>query len=106
MVVPDIGAQLAVNLMLYLPLHAGVTAAREGTADFNAIDGGHRQTAGPIRAQHSVAFQTASDLTAEGEDRLGRLPLECIANGVVADGPYALGQGPATARGFDLEQPG
>jgi len=106
MVVLDIGAQFAVDLVLYLALHAGVAAASEGTADFNAIHGGHDQTTRPIRVENPVAFQATSDLTAEGEDRLGRLTLQRIANGVVADRPNPLGQDPTTALGFDLQQTG
>jgi hypothetical protein len=68
--------------MLHLPLHAGVAAAREGTADFNAVHGGHHPAAGPIRAQNSVAPRAASHLAAEGEDGPGRLTLERIADGV------------------------
>jgi len=106
MVILDIGAHLSADLMLHLALHTGVAAAHKGAADFDVIHGGYHQTAGPIRAQHSVAFQTAGDFAAQGEDRLGRLTLEGIADGIVADRTNPLGQGPATALGFDLQQTG
>ena len=48
MVVLDVGAHLAADFMLHLALHAGVAAASEGTADFDAIHGRHDQTAGPV----------------------------------------------------------
>ena len=37
---------------------------------------------------------------------LGRLALECIADGVVADGPDAFGKCSPAALGFDLQQAG
>ena len=106
MVVLDVGAHLAADLMLHLALHAGVAAAGEGTADFDAIHGRHDQTAGPIRAQNSVALQAAGDFATEGEDRLGRLALERIADGVVADRAHPLGQSSPAALGLDLQQAG
>jgi hypothetical protein len=70
----------------------------------HTIHGGHHQTAGPVGAQNAVAFQTAGDFAAEGEDRFGRLTLERVADGVVADRTDAFGQGPTAALGFDLQQ--
>jgi hypothetical protein len=103
MVVLDVGAHLAADFMLHLALHACVAAAREGTADFDAIHGRHDQAAGPVRAQYSVALEAAGDIATEGENGLGRLALERIADGVVADGPNAFGQGATAALGFDLQ---
>jgi hypothetical protein len=106
MVVLDVGAQFAADLVLHLALHAGVATASKGTADFDAIHGRHEQAAGPIRAQHSVALQTAGDVTTQGEDRIGGLALERIADGVIAERSNPLGQDSATAFGLDLQQAG
>jgi hypothetical protein len=106
MVVLDVGAHLAVDFMLHLALHAGVAAVHEGTADLDAVHGRHDQAAGPARAQDSVALEAAGDFATEGENGLGRLALESIANGVGADRPNAFGQGPTAALGFDLLQAG
>src|ERR1017187_1873435 len=86
-------------------MHAS-QSAREGTADFDAIHGRHDQAAGPVRAQYSVALEAAGDFAAEGENGLGRLALERIADGVVADWPNAFGQCSPAALGFDLQQAG
>jgi hypothetical protein len=87
-------------------LQAVVAAAAVGTADFDAVHSGDHQPSGPIGAQDAVAFETASDFTAEIEEGFGRLPLHGIAEGVVADRPNALGQRPGAALVLDLEQAG
>jgi hypothetical protein len=48
MIVLDVGAHLAADFMLHLALHTCVAAAREGTADFDAIHGRHDQAARPF----------------------------------------------------------
>lgn len=106
MVVLDVGAHLAADFMLHLALHAGVAAAHEATTDFDAVYGRHDQAAGPDRAQYSVALEAAGDFATEGENGLGRLTLEGIADGVGADWPNAFGQGSTAAFGFDLQQAG
>jgi hypothetical protein len=67
---------------------------------------GYHQSSGPIGAQHAIAFETTSDITAEIEDGFGRLPLHGIAEGVVADRSNPLGQGSGAALVLDLEQTG
>jgi len=105
-IVLDVGACLAADFVLHFALHAGVAAARKRTADFNSVHGRHGQAAGPIRAQHTVAFQLAGDIATEIEDRLGRLMLERVAERVVADGADPSGEGSTPALGFDLQQAG
>jgi hypothetical protein len=92
--------------MLHLPSHTAIAAAGEGTADLDAIHGRYDQPARPVRAQNAVPFQAAGDFAAKGENRLGRLPLEGVAERVVADRTDAFGSGPAAALGFDLQQAG
>jgi len=84
----------------------GVAAAGEGTADLDSVHGGCYQSSGPIRAQHAVAFETASDFTTQSENGFGRLTLHGIAEGVVTDRTNALGQRPIAAVFLDLEQAG
>ena len=62
----------------------------EGTADLDPIHGGHDQPPGPVRAEDPVSFQPAGDGTPQREDRLGRLALQRIADGVVTARSNAL----------------
>src|SRR6266571_5398606 len=105
-IVLNIGSHLAVDLVLNFPLHAGVATADEGTADLDAIDRRHHQPSGPVGTENSVAFQAAGDFATEREHRLGRLSLERVADGVVADRADALGQRSLATFGLDLEQAG
>src|SRR5437016_6910439 len=105
-IVLNIGSHLAVHLVLNFPLHAGVATADEGTADLDAIDRRHHQPSGPIGTENSVAFQAAGDFAAERKHRLGRLSLERVADGVVADRADAFGQCSLATFGLDLKQAG
>src|SRR5437016_11983208 len=105
-VVLNIGSQLAVHFVLNFPLHAGVAAADERTADFDTIDRRHHQPSGPFGTQNSVAFQAAGDFATECEHRFGRLPFERVADGVVADRSDAFGQRSIATLGLDLKQAG
>jgi hypothetical protein len=75
-VVLQLLAQLSVDRMFHLALHTVITGTREGAADFNAVNGGHHKTSGPIRAEYSIAFQLTGDLAAQSENSTGILPFE------------------------------
>jgi hypothetical protein len=106
MIVLNIGLHLAVHFVLNFPLHAGVAAAEERTADFDTIDGRHHQSSGPVGTQHPVAFQLPGDLTTERKQRLGRLSLERIADGAVADRSVAFAQRSEATLSLHLQQTG
>src|SRR6266700_2524400 len=102
----NIGSHLAVDLVLNFPLHAGVATADERTTDLDAIDRCNHQPSGPVGTENSVAFQAAGDFATEREHRLGRLPLERVADGVVADRSDAFCQRSIATLGLDLKQAG
>src|SRR5438094_9997175 len=56
-IVLHIGWHLAVDLVLDVPLHAGVATPDEGTADIDAIDGSHYHTLGHVRTENTVHLQ-------------------------------------------------
>ncbi len=96
--------QLALHLVLNLPFHTGIATAGEGTADFNSIHGRNHQSSGPVRAQNPIAFQAAREFASKREYRFRGLPLERVAEGVVANRPDAFGQRPVATLGLDLQQ--
>jgi hypothetical protein len=105
-IILSIGSHYAVHLVLNLALHTGIATAGEGTADFDSIDGRDRQPSGPVGADNAIAFQTAGDFATEREHWLGRLSLEGVADGVVADRPNAFGQRSIVTLCLDLKQAG
>src|SRR2546425_3432684 len=105
-IVLNIGSHLSVHFVLHFPLHAGIATADERTADFDAVDRRHHQPSGPVGTENSVAFQAAGDFATEREHRFGRLPLERVADGVVADRSDAFCQRSIATLGLDLKQAG
>jgi len=99
-------AELPIDLALDAALQTTGATARIGTADLDAIDGGHNEATRPAGAQHGVALDLSGHPAAEGEDALGVLVLHGVAEGIVAEGANALGQRSPAALGFDLEQGG
>jgi hypothetical protein len=55
-VILDVFAQLSIDNMFDFAFHTVITEAREGTANFYAVHGGHHQTSGPVRAEYSIAL--------------------------------------------------
>src|SRR5580692_1093076 len=105
-IVLNIGSHLAVHFVLNFPLHTGVAAAKERTADFDTIDGRHHQSSGPVGTQHPVAFQLPGDLATERKHRLGRLSLERVADGIVADRSDAFAQRSGATLSLHLQKTG
>src|SRR5712692_11949592 len=105
-IVLNIGSHLSVHFVLNFPLHAGIATPNERTADLDAIDRRNHQPSGPVGTEDSVAFQAAGDFATEREHRFGRLPLERVADGVVADRSDAFRQGSIATLGLDLQQAG
>src|SRR6266571_5022200 len=105
-IVLNIGSHLSVHFVLNFPLHAGIAAPHERTADLDAIDRRHHQPSGPVGTENSVAFQAAGNFATEREHRFGRLSLERVAEGVVADRSDAFGQRSLATLGLDLKQAG
>jgi hypothetical protein len=60
MIILDISSHLAIYLVRYPALNTVVTAADVGFAALDTIDCRYHQAPGPIRAQYSIAFETAS----------------------------------------------
>src|SRR5260370_15260112 len=94
-------AQLSVDRMFHLALHAVVTGTREGAADLHAVNGGNYQTSGPIRGEYSIAFQLTGDLTAQSENSTGILPFEGIPDGVFTERANAFRESASLAFRFD-----
>src|ERR1017187_6270210 len=105
-IVLNIGSHLAVHLVLNFPLHAGIATPDERTADLDSIDRRHHQPSGPVGVENPVAFQAAGDLATEREHRFGRLSLQRVADGVVANWPDAFGKRSCAALGLDLKEAG
>src|SRR5258705_1115186 len=103
-VVLQLLAQLSVDRMFHLALHAVVTGTREGAADPHAVNGGNSQTAGPTRVEYSIAFQLPGDLTAQSENSTGILPFEGIPDGVFTERANTFRESASLAFRFDPVQ--
>jgi hypothetical protein len=87
--------------MFHLAFHTVVAGTREGAADFYAVNGGHHETSGPLRAEYSVAFQLAGEITAESENGTGILPFEGVSDGVFTEKANAFRERTSQAFCFD-----
>ena len=97
---------LAVDLVLDLSFHAGVTATEKGAADLDSIHRRHQAPARPVGVQHAVALQTPGHFTTQGENGSRVLALQRVAQRVLAQGPDPLRQDSPSAFGFQLVQVG
>src|ERR1700730_4908563 len=73
MIVLQVFAEFLAHSALDLPLHTGFTATDERATDLYAIGRRDDPSSRPLRLQNAVALQTASLVTAEGQQRLGVL---------------------------------
>ena len=94
------------DLALDAALQTTGTTARIGTADLDAVDGGHDESARPTGVQHGVALDPSGDAAAEGEKVLRLLALHGVSEGIVTERADALGQRSSAALGFHLQQGG
>ena len=99
-------ADLAVDFVFDLALHAGVAAAEKGTADLDAVDRRHQAPARPVGVQHAITLQTPGHFTTQGEDGGRVLALERVAQGVLAELANPLPQDPPPAFGLQAMQVG
>jgi hypothetical protein len=90
--------------MLDLALHTVVAEAREGTADFDAVDSGDHNTSGPGRTKHSVALQATREFTAQIKNSFGVLPFQSVANGIFTQRANAFVQSNFLTFRFDSVQ--
>jgi hypothetical protein len=102
MVIWRVLAQLAIDFVFDLALHAGVTAAEKGVADLHPVHGRHQSSARPVRVQYAMALQTPGHGTTQGEDGSRVLPLEGVAHRVFAERADPLREDSLPAFGFQL----
>jgi hypothetical protein len=93
---------LPVDLPLDAALQTTGTTARIGTADLDAIDGGHHEPPRPTGVQYGVALDLSGHAATESENVLGVLALHGVGKGIVTERADALGQRSSTALGASI----
>jgi hypothetical protein len=92
MIVLDVFAQISIDLVFYLPFHAVGTAAEVGAANLDTVDGGDHQAPRPGGGEHAIAFELPGDGATHVEQGGGILPLQHIADIVLAEGADAMAE--------------
>lgn len=92
MIVIHLLALFSPNLPFYGSFQAVRATAGERIADLDAIHRGHEQTSRPRGGEHLIALQLPGNVTAQGEDLVGVLSLQNVADGVFTEWTNAVAQ--------------
>jgi hypothetical protein len=106
MVILPVFAEFFAHFPLHLPFQTSFTATSERTTDLHAIGRCNDPSPRPLRAQQTVALETAGQVTAKSEQRRGVLMQHGVAQAIFTERTDPPGQHPSSAFRLDLVQCG